>query len=219
MCVHVRVDILQLARSLVRLDPAARDEVEGLMRVLAIPSAEQDRACRGMSSREKSRGIAPPRWDRTYPNTPVLFPRGTHALQMAFIDTVSVSVGMPLTMNVIHRESLMLNPVSRDYVEDVVRAWFGKPADELVGEQHWKSAEEALRKVMEWLNANGPGMDNLLLGDRVCFADLQLAALLLWTRVTLGAESEEWERVESWHGGKWKRFMDQFEEFTAVDDS
>ena len=62
MCVHVRVDILQLARSLVRLDPAARDEVEGLMRVLAIPSAEQDRACRGMSSRAKRRENASLKW-------------------------------------------------------------------------------------------------------------------------------------------------------------
>lgn len=51
MHAYVRVDVFELAGDLVRLDLAARNEVEGFVRVLTVP--KQDRAGTNLSARDK----------------------------------------------------------------------------------------------------------------------------------------------------------------------
>ncbi len=36
-------------------------------------------------------------------------------------------------------------------------------------------------------------------------------------RRTFGAESEEWREIAEWDGGRWKKFMDAFAKYEAVD--
>ena len=136
---------------------------------------------------------------------------------MAFAETVALAVGAPLALNA-DLKKVGLSERSLAYVETMLFGYFGKPAEELRGEHHWVAAERELGKVQGWLGANGEGKDSLLMGDRVCFADFQLAAILLSTKIMYGEDSEEWKRVCGWHGGKWERYLKQFEPYMAVDE-
>lgn len=154
--------------------------------------------------------------DETYPSTPQLFPEGTAALQTIASDFVLRSINMPLAMN-IRLEQLKLSPRSLEYLEKSVLLLFGKPANELYSEDNWVALEQGLQKLAGFLSFNGAGRDSLFAGDKVCFVDLQLAGLLLWARIIYGKDGEAWKRICGWHEGKWERFLDQFELYTASD--
>lgn len=156
--------------------------------------------------------------DKTYPETPRLFPEGTQALQVAFLDGVWASIGYPLFMNIIHRTCTSLNPPSQTYFRETREAMFGKKLEELGGDGDWQSLEAGLGKLDAWLRENGPGKDLLLLGDRVCFSDLQIASLLIWARIICGEDSADWQRIAGWHDGRWKRLVEYFDDHATVDD-
>lgn len=155
--------------------------------------------------------------DTTYPETPSLFPEGTVALQTAFLEGIWPTVGYPLFMNIIHRVCTSLNQPSQVYFRETREEMFGKKLEELGGDEDWRSLEEGMGKVNSYLSANGPGKDLLFLGDRVCFCDLQVAGLLVWARVICGEDSADWQRIASWHDGKWKKLIEYFDEHAAVD--
>lgn len=56
-----------------------------------------------------------------------------------------------------------------------------------------------------------------VLGDTVSFSDLILAAFLIWSKATLGEESQEWKDVMSWNGGRWERFYQHFSRYEVVE--
>ena len=94
---------------------------------------------------------------------------------------------------------------------------FGVKLEQLGGEEQWKALQDELAKVAEWLSANGEGKDMLFLGEKVTFADIQLAAALKWGRTITGEDSAEWKRIAGWHGGKWEKLIQFFEKYTAID--
>ncbi|KAF7799707.1 hypothetical protein EIP86_010949 [Pleurotus ostreatoroseus] len=154
--------------------------------------------------------------DETYPETPVLFPAGTDALQAVFLGTAWTTIGLPLLMNTVARTCDALGPRTSAHFRNTGEAGFQKPLEQLAGEEHWVALEGGLGKLDTWLKANGAGRDELFMGDRVCFCDLQLAGLLMWTRSVCGEDSADWERIAGWHGGKWKRIIEYFDKYAAV---
>ena len=156
--------------------------------------------------------------DKTYPDTPKLFPQGSGALQEAFLDGAWSSVGYPLFMNVILRTCKALNPRSEEYFRTTREALFGDKLENLGGEKQWEAMEAALAKINTWLSANGPGKDLLLMGDKVCFSDIQIAGLLVWARVLFREDSDDWKRISGWHDGKWKKLLEYFDKYAAVDN-
>ena len=68
------------------------------------------------------------------------------------------------------------------------------------------------------MSANGEGKDMLFMGDKISFADFQLASSMLSFKILVGAESDEWKRVSAWNGGKWEKFLSQFEPYMQVKD-
>ena len=155
--------------------------------------------------------------DETYPDTPALFPPGTDALQSIFLDVVWTTVGLPLFMNLILGSCTSLAPRSQEYFRSTREVYFGKPLEQLGGNEDWAALEAGLGKVQGWLSANGAGKDELFMGDKVCFSDLQLAGFLIWARIIFGEDSADWKRIAGWHGGKWKRIVEFFDKFAAQD--
>ena len=156
--------------------------------------------------------------DATYPDTPPVFPAGTAALQAAFSDGVRSACGGPLFMLTIADIWRSLNTKSQGYFRTTREKRFGAKLEELRSEAQWELMEAGFGKVDEWLKANGPGKDHLLMGDRICYSDFQLASVLMWARTVCGEESEDWARIASWHGGRWKRFLEYFDRYAIVDN-
>ena len=155
--------------------------------------------------------------DETYPDTPQLFPDGTAALQAVFLDGVWATFGLPLFMIIISRVCKGLNPPSEEYFRRTREAKFGAKLEELNTPDQWVALEAGLAKLDRWLSANGPGKDELFLGDRISFADVQVAGILVWGKITFGEGSEEWQKIISWNGGRWKRLLERFDQYAEVD--
>ncbi|GJE91649.1 glutathione S-transferase [Phanerochaete sordida] len=156
--------------------------------------------------------------DQTHPNTPPLFPKGTLALHEAF----RVAYG-PVHLATWHLVCCAvwgcLTEGSRDFYRRTREADIGKPLEELRTEEHWADAEAQFGKLAGWLAANGEGDagDWVIGRDSVCFADVRVVSGLMWAKMSMGEESEDWKRICGWHGGRWKRIVDNFEPYTQVD--
>ena len=74
----------------------------------------------------------------------------------------------------------------------------------------WKEVKDGFDRINQWLDTNGDGKDELMMGDAVCFADLIIVSILMWAKVGLGEESNEWKSICGWNDGKWKRLSEQF---------
>ena len=148
--------------------------------------------------------------DATYPDTPQLVPEGTVALQKLASDFVLWNVHIPLVTNT-RLELLRLGARSQEHLERGLLQVFGRTAEELYSEDNWVKLEQGLGKLAAFLDANGAGKDVLFAGDRVSFVDFELAGLLIFARVIYGKEGDVWKRICGWNGGRWERFLDQFE--------
>ncbi|KAF5349931.1 hypothetical protein D9756_009289 [Leucocoprinus leucothites] len=165
--------------------------------------------------------------DKAYPSTPCVFPPGTEALQAAFYKHIADLIGPPWPTGHLYPLLLpkitenVLNPISAEYYA-YHRRDFADPLSELYpkGKEalaaQWKKVEESFNTIDTWLSKNTkPG--DFVMGDTVTFCDFVIAGILDAIRVAFGEESEEWERVMGWSGGRWKRFMGNLKEYASVD--
>ena len=115
-----------------------------------------------------------------------------------------------------------LNEPSVTYMVATKRVQMGgKELAELVpsGEEavaQWARAEEELAKVAGWYASNGR-KGPFLMGEVVSWADLVVCAHLVCWRVTLGADSKEWRRMEKWNGSIWGTLVKALEAYQKTD--
>ena len=163
--------------------------------------------------------------DETYPDTPKLLPVETRAFELAFqhafVETVH-KLFMPLALAPICQ---MLNPPSQKYFRETREAQRGAKLEELsppgskLRAEQLDKLQKGFSVLASWFDAAGDG--RLLLtgggpdGDptKVVHGDTYIAGVLIWARITWGAESEEWKAVESYDGGRWKRYLAFFEKW------
>ncbi|ESK89976.1 hypothetical protein Moror_736 [Moniliophthora roreri MCA 2997] len=156
--------------------------------------------------------------EKTYPSAPerALIPPGTTALQKAFIDAYRGKTFPVLTPLLMPRTAEVLNPPSEEYFRRTKEVKLGKSITELEpkGEKRvevWKQVQDAFGVVDAWIE-NG----RFVMGDRVSFADFDLAGMFLWIRIAWGEDSEEWKNVSSWHGGRWSRLLKELEVYEKL---
>ncbi|THG98938.1 hypothetical protein EW026_g3319 [Hermanssonia centrifuga] len=152
--------------------------------------------------------------DKTYPNTPILFPAGTLALHSTF-QSAWYRVQGPLWAIVACSVCSWLNERSQIFYRTTREADEGKKLEEIRGEKEWKAGEEAFGNLDKWLSANGEGKDELVMGEGVCYADLQIVSGLMWAKTTLA--EDDWKRICGWHNGKWERIVNYFSKYAVVD--
>ncbi|GLB34463.1 putative glutathione S-transferase, N-terminal domain [Lyophyllum shimeji] len=157
--------------------------------------------------------------DATYPDTPKLFPAGTHALQHAFVpafmQTLSAlwQFALPATNNV-------LNPPSEVYFRRTREAMFGKKLEDVVpsgpaANEEWAKVKAAFDIVDGWLQkgeADGP----YLTGKEPAFADFVVASFIWWFKKIWGAESSQWKDIMSWNNGRWEALIKGFEKYETI---
>ena len=163
--------------------------------------------------------------DKTYPDTPPVFPPGTHGLYEAFREAVDGVFSYKIYPLVVYETLRLLNPSSEEYYNRTREADFGMPLAKLAPpgteetEKQWKVAEAGLLKVAGWYDIGaGVGKTSVFIsgGGKPNVADMFIAGRLIWVRAILGETSEKWLEIMSWDGGRWKRFMEAFKEYEQV---
>lgn len=156
--------------------------------------------------------------EKTYPNTPPLLHNlGTLALQKGCLTGFNKAHGTMYNL-VVFPVWRILNERSQAHYRSTCEAAMGKKLEDICHANSWQEAEKAWSLVSEWLKLNGEGLDDLIMGDQVCYVDLQVVSILVWAKNSLGEDSEEWNRICSWSGGKWERYLDNFAKYNSVVD-
>lgn len=154
--------------------------------------------------------------DKTYPSTPILFPTSTTALQAGFIKGFAGTHASTYNIVVLPVWRI-LNERSQVYFRTTREARLHKGLEDVCTEESWQKAEKDWDDLAALFKLNGEGHEDLIMGDRLCYVDLQIVSVLIWARNCLGEDSDEWKRFCRWSGGKWKKYVDSFSEYDVAD--
>ncbi|TFY71088.1 hypothetical protein EVG20_g1915 [Dentipellis fragilis] len=159
--------------------------------------------------------------DATYPDTLQLIPKGTKALQIMFRDVFEEKVFRMMLETQALGIVALLSPESSVYWREKVGAAFGKKLEDLLPDDHakeerWNQALQGLSILDKWANQNESGP--FIMGESPSFADVVLAAHLIWLETLAGGDSKEWKSVMEADGGRWARLNDEFRKWYWVDE-
>ncbi|KIY67980.1 hypothetical protein CYLTODRAFT_436760 [Cylindrobasidium torrendii FP15055 ss-10] len=151
--------------------------------------------------------------DAKYPATPVVLPKSqvtlTRALEDAFLSKIGPSFWAlfgPRTPSILTKKG----------AEWYQRTKLTRPAKELMlhGEARKEKLEELERcfgKIGEWFVEGA----TFVAGETPCFADFVLSSVLMSMKVGW-ATKEDWEVIQTWHGGRWNALVKALAEFEQV---
>ncbi|KAJ2935446.1 hypothetical protein H1R20_g1649, partial [Candolleomyces eurysporus] len=163
--------------------------------------------------------------DATYTNGddhPTLIKLGTLGFTRAFAKCIDSLLIPPIIPFLLPATFPIVLERSREYFRRTREPYFGGKKLEdviLTGEEKvagLKKVEDVFRVLAGWFKGN-PYQEHgelkhdgslWLMGTEASYADLILAAYVMWMKKVWGEESEEWKEASSWNGGKWKRLLD-----------
>ncbi|KAF8905402.1 hypothetical protein CPB85DRAFT_1224717 [Mucidula mucida] len=150
--------------------------------------------------------------DTAYPSNPPLFPLGklSCGLHRAFHDAFEFQI-KSLWQFCLPGQYAALNPVSQAFFKPSKEKIFGKNLEDFVprgeeGVREWKKVMKGFDAMDKWYGENP-----FVLGEQLSFADMEIAAFVLWIRTVLGVHSKEWKDVSAWNDGRWARLVEGFQ--------
>ena len=154
--------------------------------------------------------------EKTYPNTPSVFPNETAGLQKAFSDIIEKNL-IPVVPFIIPATNLKLNPASEEYFRRTREISFGKKLEDVVPTgstaiEEWGKFEQGLTKIHSYLAEKGP----YILGDTISWGDFVLFGLVIWFKLIWGEDSKEWKDIASWNGGRWEALIHGLKKYQTV---
>ena len=157
--------------------------------------------------------------EKTYPDTPSVFPNETIGLQKAFEATFENSLEAVWSF-IIPATNFKLNPVSEEYFRRKREISFGRKMEDIVPTgnartEEWGKFEKGLASVHSYLvltDKKGP----YILGDTISWGDLVLFSFLYWFKITWGENSREWKDIASWNGGRWEAHIEALKKYHTV---
>lgn len=155
--------------------------------------------------------------DKTYPDTPPIFPRNTLGLQHTFGEALETALD-PLWEFILPDTCPVLNPRSNEYFRRTREHAFGKALEDLrpSGEYattRWAELKANLDKVDGWYSKID---GTFIMGSEVSWADLVVAAHLIWLKKVWG-DSQKWKDIAGWNGGRWERVLNDLEKYAFAD--
>jgi len=154
--------------------------------------------------------------EKTYPDTPQIFPHNTFALQAAF--TAAFVNNLSALWNfIVPATYAILTPRSQEYYRRTREKSFGKSLEDIApkGEAavaEWAKFRDGLGKVDAWYAKNG-GQGPFLLGETPSSGDIDVASCLNWLRVIWGDDSQEWKDISSWNNGRWAAIIEAMKKY------
>ncbi|KAF9473710.1 hypothetical protein BDN70DRAFT_997519 [Pholiota conissans] len=156
--------------------------------------------------------------EKTYPDTPKIFPHGTVGLQAPFEDMyIEHSKSMvPLLIPNICRNIMTPTslPVYQPYMEKLLGMKMADfDAKSEVAVEKWRKYKENLEVVARWYRkTDGP----FLMGDTISWADFVVVSIMMMFRAVWGEDSQEWKDVVSWNEGVWGNLVEELDRYTTV---
>jgi len=147
--------------------------------------------------------------DKTYPEKPI-FPHSSNGLIDAFY-AASTGLLKPGSKFIILRASQILNEPSTEWYirtrEEVLREKFDEFSPEgPKRDAHWAAIKKCFDAMKTWYDKSS---GKWLMGDTFSYADiLAVSGLLCFKKIF---REEEWERICSWHDGKWEKLLSDVE--------
>ena len=156
--------------------------------------------------------------DKTYPDTPRAFPEGTEAfhevLQVALRTAIDTR---PFGYIVKPLVPPLLSPDSAAHYEVLNQSFMDESLLEKLSvrgssarEEYLVAVENEMGKIAKWIEVDGKER-KFFMGDTPSYADFLIGAPLENMKKVLGDESDEWRRIEGWHGGRWGRLLESLE--------
>ncbi|KZT27480.1 hypothetical protein NEOLEDRAFT_145299 [Neolentinus lepideus HHB14362 ss-1] len=157
--------------------------------------------------------------DATYPSGPTLFPKGTLALQIAFQEAFTTTALGSLFPPLLQESITILNEKSAVYFRQTREATYGKKLEEFSPygagrNEHWAKVRAGFSTVAGWIKKSG-GV--FVLGDSPSYADLSVAAFLVWVRSVRGADSADYKAIQAWDDGFWGTYLALLDKYTKPD--
>jgi glutathione S-transferase len=155
--------------------------------------------------------------DTKYPDTPVLFPKGTKALQLAF-SRAFLSNLPGLYPVILPATYSTLDHYGQEYFRRTREKIYRKTLEEfspvgVVRDGHWKQLKDGLDVADRWLAGTPEGY---LIGNSPLYVDIVLAARLMWMKAVFAEDSKEWKDISGWNGGRWGRTLQMFDKYAKV---
>lgn len=148
--------------------------------------------------------------DKTYPDTPPLFPPGTETLQKAFIDLGwPLAVNRPLYYSIMVPTESALSPVSGAFWRRTREERMGRKMEANATDAEWRALERGLHALKGVLEANG----TFFIGDKVVMADIVIVASLLWTKVV---DRGAWAKIAALDDGWWGVYLGRFSSYIVM---
>ena len=154
--------------------------------------------------------------DKTYPNTPQIFPHHTIALQAAFAAAFGSNLSA-LWKFILPATCTKLNPQSQEYFRRTKAQSYGKAMEDIAPQgdaaiAEWAQFRDGLGKVDAWYAKNG-GQGPFLLGETLSWGDISVASYIIWLRVVWGEDSRQWKDISSWHNGRWAAIIEALKKY------
>ncbi|THU93192.1 hypothetical protein K435DRAFT_861716 [Dendrothele bispora CBS 962.96] len=156
--------------------------------------------------------------DRTYQDKPSILPQSIQALQVAFLDILPTHPHPILQFTLQKITQNILSPESEIYCRMV---WAAMPnvlppgvhLDDAFPVESRTKEWEKLEKLFAGIAERWIGKETFITGATASFGDFALAGLLQCFKKAWGEGSEEWERVICFQGGRWKKFLEDLQQY------
>jgi glutathione S-transferase len=153
-----------------------------------------------------------------YPDTFPLFPKGTRALQAAFISTYNkllTAMFDSVVLNVYNEAS----EADKPYFRETRERWFGKKLEDCApkGEQleeAVKTWEQLLGEMGTWIDAGGPGA-LYFGGDAPVQADVDVISIFLFLVKKAPEGNALLKSLKNVDGGRWSKYLQAFSKWTT----
>ncbi|KAF9531769.1 hypothetical protein CPB83DRAFT_848699 [Crepidotus variabilis] len=152
--------------------------------------------------------------DRTYPDTPKIFPDNTAGLQRGFHQALTPLVE-PIKALILPVEATRLSSASQESFQQKMKDYLSLELGEEDKIEMWAELRENFGVVNGWYSlGNNPGP--FILGEAPSWVDFVLGATFLWSKLIFGENSSEWKEIETWHEGRWKTLLKQLSMYQVV---
>ncbi|KIM40954.1 hypothetical protein M413DRAFT_19076 [Hebeloma cylindrosporum] len=160
--------------------------------------------------------------ERTYPDTPQVFPHNTIALQVAFVDAFRSNISAIWDF-LTPAACAKFNPRSEEYFRRTRKEWLGKDMEDMAPKgdaavAEWARFKNGLDKVDAWYSAKTGAVNGgpFLLGKTPSWGDIVVASYFVMMRIVWGEDSEQWKDISSWNGGRWAGIVGALKSFEIV---
>ncbi|TFK67275.1 hypothetical protein BDN72DRAFT_843302 [Pluteus cervinus] len=165
--------------------------------------------------------------DEQYPNTPSLvrFSSGNlGVIQAGFVEVLEEVILAQAWQFLLPRVREILNPASEDYFRRTREESFEQRLEDVVPkkengdwDKEWAKVKKGFEKAEKWFKQHGTGdSGEWVLGDTLSFADVAIASYLIFIRITMGEDSQNWKDITSWSGGRWARIVERLAPYETV---